>query len=336
MDNEIEGVGNNYTAEYWQYSSRLGRRWNIDPELKQYSRYSTFANNPLKFRDPIGRDTLSFTGSNGRKIMFIHKSLPKMDVNFPLKLNIDNDVTVNFDKTGDGILPDVIGYSLTVSGNAAAGSRAVSGSVSKNFAIFTRGKYKYQPFSYSVIGAKAGYEASGTASADLTGTLSIFGANWTGKLSKMNPTSWAGGFKEVSANASGFAGYGGGLGATYFESSSFEGGGYKGFSFDISVGIGGGSEDGAGVSATLMGGGSYYFLNEIYPTETLKLMSSNIGKARLYAKWSEFLTGGIVPGTSISDGLHIIENTSFPKSRPIPQYNSPTMLNGMMGSGNKL
>src|SRR6478736_3791665 len=31
MSNEIKGVGNSYTAEFWEYDPRLGRRWNVDP-----------------------------------------------------------------------------------------------------------------------------------------------------------------------------------------------------------------------------------------------------------------------------------------------------------------
>src|SRR5690606_18721571 len=30
-DNEVYGDGNSYTAEFWQYDPRLGRRWNVDP-----------------------------------------------------------------------------------------------------------------------------------------------------------------------------------------------------------------------------------------------------------------------------------------------------------------
>jgi hypothetical protein len=44
-----------YTAEFWQYDSRLGRRWNVDPIVKPFfSPYSTFANNPNYFTDPQG------------------------------------------------------------------------------------------------------------------------------------------------------------------------------------------------------------------------------------------------------------------------------------------
>ncbi len=56
-DDEISGVGNSYTAEFWQYDPRLGRRWNIDPLTWKYpwqSPYASFNNNPIYFIDPIG------------------------------------------------------------------------------------------------------------------------------------------------------------------------------------------------------------------------------------------------------------------------------------------
>jgi RHS repeat-associated protein len=49
----------NYTAEYWEYDSRIGRRWNIDPVSKEYeSPYTCLGNNPIWFMDPNGLDTL--------------------------------------------------------------------------------------------------------------------------------------------------------------------------------------------------------------------------------------------------------------------------------------
>lgn len=64
-DDEVYGKVNSYTAEFWQYDSRLGRRWNIDPVVKYHeSPYATFANNPIWFIDPSGADT-SFTDSQG-------------------------------------------------------------------------------------------------------------------------------------------------------------------------------------------------------------------------------------------------------------------------------
>jgi hypothetical protein len=58
--NEIKGEGNSYTAEYWEYDPRIGRRWNIDPVVKTYeSSYATFSNNPIWHIDSKGNsDTI--------------------------------------------------------------------------------------------------------------------------------------------------------------------------------------------------------------------------------------------------------------------------------------
>jgi hypothetical protein len=56
-DDEISGSGNSYTAEFWQYDPRLGRRWNTDQIVKPWeSSYATFGNNPIYFNDPFGLD----------------------------------------------------------------------------------------------------------------------------------------------------------------------------------------------------------------------------------------------------------------------------------------
>ncbi|MBW6484347.1 MAG: hypothetical protein K0B10_14990 [Vicingaceae bacterium] len=64
-DNEVAGSGNSYSAEFWQYDSRLGRRWNPDPIIKPWqSPYVTFDNNPIFFIDPSGAVA---EGSDGDK-----------------------------------------------------------------------------------------------------------------------------------------------------------------------------------------------------------------------------------------------------------------------------
>jgi len=53
-DDIIQGL---YTAEYWEYDTRLGRRWNVDPMFRKYpwqSPYATFNNNPIYFSDVSG------------------------------------------------------------------------------------------------------------------------------------------------------------------------------------------------------------------------------------------------------------------------------------------
>ena len=52
---EIAGTGNHNTAEFWEYSPRIGRRWNVDPMgYPHQSHYSTFDNSPISKGDPLG------------------------------------------------------------------------------------------------------------------------------------------------------------------------------------------------------------------------------------------------------------------------------------------
>ncbi|MCC5943551.1 MAG: hypothetical protein JJT94_01345, partial [Bernardetiaceae bacterium] len=44
-----------YTAEFWQYDSRVARRWNVDPVFVEWeSPYAVNRNNPIGFSDPFG------------------------------------------------------------------------------------------------------------------------------------------------------------------------------------------------------------------------------------------------------------------------------------------
>ena len=52
---EISGSGNHTTALFWEYDTRLGRRWNLDPAGYPYqSHYSVNNSNPILFADPLG------------------------------------------------------------------------------------------------------------------------------------------------------------------------------------------------------------------------------------------------------------------------------------------
>ena len=54
-DDEVSGAGNHNTALFWEYDTRLGRRWNQDPKPNpSISNYATFANNPIMFVDLLG------------------------------------------------------------------------------------------------------------------------------------------------------------------------------------------------------------------------------------------------------------------------------------------
>ncbi|MCB9059858.1 MAG: hypothetical protein H6627_14930 [Calditrichae bacterium] len=63
---EIDQDGASMTAEFWQYDARIGRRWNVDPVIKDWeSPYSTFSNNPILRVDPNGdSDTAKFLSNS--------------------------------------------------------------------------------------------------------------------------------------------------------------------------------------------------------------------------------------------------------------------------------
>lgn len=54
-ENEVAGIGNHNSALFWEYDTRLGRRWNIDPvDQIRISNYATFGNNPITNTDKLG------------------------------------------------------------------------------------------------------------------------------------------------------------------------------------------------------------------------------------------------------------------------------------------
>lgn len=57
---EIAGAGNHMTAEFWEYDTRIGRRWNGD-RVHKNSPYEAFAGNPISLADPTGADTVRIT-----------------------------------------------------------------------------------------------------------------------------------------------------------------------------------------------------------------------------------------------------------------------------------
>jgi len=68
-DDEVSGSGNTMTAEFWEYDSRLGRRWNVDPVMKHHlSSYQTFDNSPILKIDPNGDNDGEYLNEKGDKI----------------------------------------------------------------------------------------------------------------------------------------------------------------------------------------------------------------------------------------------------------------------------
>ena len=62
--NEIKGEVNSYTAKFWEYDPRTGRRWNIEPLIAKYpglSGYASLGNNPVNLMDPDCQDVILLT-----------------------------------------------------------------------------------------------------------------------------------------------------------------------------------------------------------------------------------------------------------------------------------
>lgn len=77
-DDEMFGnSGTCYTAEFWQYDARLGRRWNVDPKPNvAISPYACFENNPLLYSDPDG-DTVKYEYFRDRVNVFFARMFNK-------------------------------------------------------------------------------------------------------------------------------------------------------------------------------------------------------------------------------------------------------------------
>jgi len=64
---EISGSGNHTTAQYWEYDTRLGRRWNLDPvDQISVSNFAVFYNNPNLFTDPFGNTATKYEDEAGK------------------------------------------------------------------------------------------------------------------------------------------------------------------------------------------------------------------------------------------------------------------------------
>lgn len=292
------------------YDAALGRWHTVDPMTDKhpdYTPYAYFYNNPVLLIDPNVMDTLSIMGANGNSFSFIHDNFEKRSINVPFDIGSSN--SINFNEMADGAAPDVIGYSVGLSATGNALMLGGKADAVINYAIFTSGDYAWQPFKYGDVGAQGGAAAcTDLFAGDVSASLSAFAAWGVGGI-KNTPGNWAGGFTDITLNGSGGEGIIGGGTLGYFESTSLTTGsstaGYRGFSLGISIGLG--VKAGAPASATLLGGASYYQPLEFHPTTTNRLMNSGVGMTRMAAKWADFATMGIIPGTHISDGLHYFQ-----------------------------
>jgi hypothetical protein len=67
-DRDIDEEGNHNTAEFWEYSAVIGRRWNIDPVVKVWeSGYAVLGNRPILMKDVHGNDWIIYYSSDTHK-----------------------------------------------------------------------------------------------------------------------------------------------------------------------------------------------------------------------------------------------------------------------------
>jgi len=91
-DDEIYGKGNASSAEFWEYDTRLVRRWNLDPVPKKWeSSYACLSNSPIWRIDPNGDDDFfnadgSFSRHTNTKTnnIYIATTVNKVTTNTPL------------------------------------------------------------------------------------------------------------------------------------------------------------------------------------------------------------------------------------------------------------
>lgn len=269
---EIAGVGNHTTAEFWEYDPRTGRRWNVDPVPKPYfSGYSAFANNPINFIDPNGADTLKIKGANN-SLWTIHwgkgtnsstydlNNLNKgwSDYLIPDKVfNKYFDIgkqTINLDETFPDRTPDVIGLDIYAGGNVSF----AAGGGGLNFLYHTSaearkmaGENGVEVHSYSDAGVQTstgvgvgvgasfivGWAAKnvGGQSQRASNEFITNGVNWTGNFNVVNGSfnvAKLWGKADLSVNVSRFSGMT--LGATPTPMTEY----WHGYSFGLGLGVG--------------------------------------------------------------------------------------------------
>ncbi len=100
------------TALFWEYDSRTGRRWNVDPKGKIWeSTYSCFGGSPLANIDPLGNDWIGVLSSDGKS----YQPVWRKDVTSKTKLGKNEHYI-----TRDGIISCTDGKSYRLAYNGRA------------------------------------------------------------------------------------------------------------------------------------------------------------------------------------------------------------------------
>ena len=94
---EISGRGNHFTAMFWEYDTRNGRRWNQDPKPNaSISNYTAFANNPICYADHMGdtiKNMYESAKGNQSKINDLQSQLDKKILKGKERKNVKNEIS---------------------------------------------------------------------------------------------------------------------------------------------------------------------------------------------------------------------------------------------------
>jgi len=206
---ELKGEGNSYTADFWEYDARVGRRWNQDPKPNpSISNYTCFANNPIWFSDIKG-DTIIINWTN-KSSFTINTTAVNSTINLS-DYGFDHDFKGNFSMGLNDLKPDAIGIDLSVSVSTVVGK-----SFGLNILWHTRGEksgdvtypelhlYEARSITTSVgLNANLGIIFGWATNSDGTHASNDFvanGVNWTGNF-------WSAGFGGGAGWISGGASY---------------------------------------------------------------------------------------------------------------------------------
>ena len=80
QEKETELNENITTAQFWEYDSRIGRRWNIDPVDKN-SPYEVNSSNPITMSDPWGDDDFWALNPKSGKVVYLGSTSKGRNIN---------------------------------------------------------------------------------------------------------------------------------------------------------------------------------------------------------------------------------------------------------------
>ena len=114
QEKSTEINNSSYMAEYWQYDSRLVRRWNIDPKpITAISPYNCFSGNPILHSDILG-DSIGPGRTNAYNVFVVGKKrdlwsdLSAKRFRATQEKNPTNTILIETDNLNESIANDII------------------------------------------------------------------------------------------------------------------------------------------------------------------------------------------------------------------------------------